>query len=127
MKPEKDYLIQVLKPVVKSAGAQDYIRQAKTNPWYRQDNAIHLSRAVPGYDVVAELTQDGRGLNVYGETDGSRVYFATIALKDFEEPKSKPVTKTTTTTKKPAPKTTKKVAPVKAKTTKSKTVGGKTK
>lgn len=105
MKPEKDYLIQVLKPVVKSAGAQDYIRQAKTNPWYRQDNAIHLSRAVPGYDVVAELTQDGRGLNVYGETDGSRVYFATIALKDFEEPKSVPAKAPATKTEaKPAPK-----------------------
>ena len=90
IKPERNYLIKVMKPVVKSPSAQAYVKKARTNSYYRRDNAIHMPRAIKKAEIIAELSQHGDSFNVYAETTGSRDFLYEIKLSEFEEPKSTP-------------------------------------
>lgn len=117
MKPNREYLLEQLKPVINSASVARYIKQARVNSIYRNQNTIKAPKIIKQYPIEANLTQDGKAIEVYGAPAGGRLYLYRYELSEFQ-PKSQPQTKAPAKSKE-APKQVKK-APAK-RTTKTST------
>lgn len=110
MKPEYNYLVAHIKPILKSKSVQNYLKRSKTNSFYRQNNPIRMNNVMPGATVVARLNQKHDSLVTFAETPTGAYELYTIPLTEFQDhskvaTKSQPAkAKTKTTPKKTATK-----------------------
>lgn len=97
-------LIKKVKVVYKSSSAQNYIKRAKANPTYRQQNKLTLPSPNTATTLTIQLSQDNKAINVYQESVGSIHFLDRIKLSELkEQSKSETVAKPKQTDAKTTP------------------------